>query len=191
MTEEELRAEHDRIYREAWAVVNPLMELHDRPRPPELTSEQEQELRRGIGLFGRVVQMNPRNWAAIWATGKAFQRLGQFEDALACFSRAHHINPGHPDVSREAAIAAMELARPGEAIPFCLRAIDANPNDPGLLANLALATLFTGDAKGAARLSSEALQRAPNDEITRRILELCREVIAGTRACPGHARDIT
>ena len=151
----------------------------------------ERQLRRGIALLDRVVEMNTRNWAAMWLTGKAFQRLGHSENALRSFSSAHAINPTNPDVSREAAIAAMELGRPEEAIPFCERAIEAKPNDPGLHSNLALATLFAGDVKRAALLADDALRRDPNDNTTRRIVDACRDVLAGKMACPRHVRDFT
>lgn len=182
-------SEHDRLYREASSVIFPLIEFHGKP-VAKLSAEHERELRRCIALFDRVVQINPRNWAAMWLVGKGYQRLRDFENALKWFAQSHEINPNHPDVSREAAIAAMQLSRPEEAIRFCERAIEANPNDPGLRANLALATLFAGDAKAAALLAADALRRDPNDEITRRIADVCRDVITGKRACPHHVRDL-
>lgn len=189
MTQEELRNEHNRLYKEASSAVYPLIEIHGKP-VPNLGADQERELRRGLALFDRVLQINPRNWAAMWLVGKGFQRLRKFEQAFLWFAHAHEVNPTHPDVSREAAIAAMELGRPEEAIPFCERAIEAQPNDPGLRANLALATLFAGDARRAASLAADALRRDSSDGITRRIADVCREVIDGRRSCPRHVRDL-
>lgn len=189
MTKDELRAEHDRLYREASSALYPLVEFHGKPIP-ELAAEQEGALRRGLTLFDRVLRINPRNWPAMWLMGKGFQRLGDFENALRWFAQAHEINPTHPDVLREAAIAAMELGRPNEAVPFCERAIEAKPNDPGLRANLALATLFCGDAARAESLAAEALRRDPDDNITRRIADVCRDVLLGKRPCPHHVRDL-
>jgi hypothetical protein len=36
----------------------------------------------------------------------------------------------------------------------------------------------------------DALSRDPSDEITKRIVELCEEVVAGKRTCPRHQREI-
>lgn len=189
MAEDELRAEHDRLYKEATAAVYPLIEIHGRPAP-KLNPTQEGQLRRGIGLFEQVLRINAGNWAAMWLAGKAHQRLRDFENALRCFSRSHATNPTHPDVAREAAIAAMELGRPAEAKRYCERALEAKPDDPGLIANLALATLFSGDAARARIISGDALQRDPKDQISYRILQVCEDVLAGGRACPHHVRDI-
>jgi tetratricopeptide (TPR) repeat protein len=189
MTHEDAESEHNRLYREALAAVRPLIEVHGRP-VQKPTAAQQSELRRGIGLFDRVLHINPRNWAAIWLVGKAYQRLREFDHALDWFSRAHNINPSQPDVSREAAIAAMELGRPLDAIPFCESAIKAKPSDPGLYANLALAILFSGDANRAEMIVRDALHRDPADKITLHIAEVCRAVLAGERACPRHARDM-
>jgi Flp pilus assembly protein TadD len=190
MTNENPESEHNRLYREASSVVFPLIEIHGKPQP-KLTSFQRSELQRGVGLFDQVLIINPRNWAAMWLVGKAYQRLQEFDQALEWFSRAHSVNPVQPDVSREAALAAMELGRPSEAIAFCKKAIEFKPSDPGLLANLALATLLSGDVKGADTIVQDALRRDPSDQITRRLADVCRAVLAGERPCPHHIRDIT
>ena len=182
MTQDELRAEHDRLYKEASSAVYPLIEIHGKPAP-KLAAEQEGELRRGLALFDRVLQINPRNWAAMWLVGKGFQRLRDFESALRWFTHAHEINPTHPDVSREAAIAAMELGRPEEAIPFCERAIEAKPTDPGLRANLALATLFAGDAKRAASPTCVGRSLAVSDRV-HATSETSPEVAPPREPCP-------
>jgi tetratricopeptide (TPR) repeat protein len=125
-------------------------------------------------MFDRVLQINPQNWNATWLVGKAHHRLREFDPALDWFCRAQRIVRPNADVLREAAITAMELGRPAEAISFCLAAIEAKPDDPGLRSNLALATLFSGNAAEAASLAG-----------------VCREVLEGKRACLAHVRDIT
>lgn len=189
MTQQDLRVEHDRLYKQASATVYPLIEIHGKP-VPKLTAEQERELLHGIQIYDRVIEINPQNWPAMFMVGKAYQRLKDFEKALRWFSRAHEIHPEQPDVAREASIAAMEAGRPAEAIPLCQKAIQSKPNDPGLRANLALAFLFTGDVEKASSVAEEAMRQDANDEITRRIVDVCQEVRAGRRPCPHHARDL-
>ena len=187
--QDELRSEHDNLHKEALAIVFPLLAMHGKP-VEKLTAANESDLRRGISMFDRVLQINPRSWQAMWLVGKAYQRLREFAPALEWFSRAHGIAPANADVSREAAITAMELGRPADAIPFCLQAIEAKPDDPGLRANLALAKLFSGNAAEAARLAQDALRRDPSDPITRYIVDVCQEVLVGQRPCPAHIRDM-
>ena len=103
---------------------------------------------------------------------------------------AHRVNPDHEDVAREAAIAAMEAGRPDEAISYCERAIQSNPEEPGLRSNLALALLFSGRPRDARAVATDALRRDPDDPITTQIGVFIDEVLAGTRPCPKHVRDL-
>jgi Flp pilus assembly protein TadD len=185
----EEETEHDRLYKEAIALLRPLIEIHGR-KNPKLDAAARDELQRGIDLLNQVVSINPQNWAAMWFEGKAHHRLGNIELAYSFFSRAHGVKPDQPDVAREAAIAAMDLRRPSDAIIFCERAIEAKPQDPGLRANLALALLFNGHAEKARIIAEDALGRNPSDPITIRIVKVCEEVCAGKRDCPQHVRDM-
>jgi tetratricopeptide (TPR) repeat protein len=126
----------------------------------------------------------------MWLLGKVYQRLDDCEAAFAWFSRAHRIKPDQPDAAREASIAAMDLGRPEEAIPFCESAIKAKPDDPGLRANLALAYLFSGKPGEARTLSQEALARDPADSITAQLVGIIEEVLSGKRPCPHHVKDL-
>jgi len=119
----------------------------------------------------------------MWVLGKVYQRLDDDDRGLQWFSRAHRVNPDQPDVAREAAIAAMELGRPAEAIPYCERAIESSPDDPDLRANLALALLFSGKPADARTVARVALQQDPADPITGQIVQVIEEVLDGQRTC--------
>ncbi len=182
-------ARHDDLYRQACRLIDGLLLLDNRPpTPPD--AAQRQRLDDAVPLFEEVVRINPGNWAAMWLLGKVYQRLEEFETSLAWFARAHRVNPDQPDVAREASIAAMEVGRPEEAIPFCERAIEANADDPGLRANLALALLFSDRPREAQAIAREALSRDPADAITAQLVRIIDEVVNGTRPCPHHARDL-
>ncbi len=181
--------EHDRLFREASGLVYPLIEIHGR-ESLEFNSDARDKMRRGIELLDQVLQINPHSWPAMWLLGKCYQRRREYEAALDFFTRAHAIKSDQPDVAREAAIAAMELRRPLDAVGFCERAIAANPDDPGLRANLALALLFSGQVDKAQDVADDACTRNPADEITARIAIVCRQVRSGTRACPRHVSDL-
>lgn len=181
--------EHDRLFKTASALIWPLISIHGRGEV-KIGAKESSELKRGMELLDRVLELNPRNWSAMWIRGKVYQRLAEFNRAFEWFERADQANPGHADVLREASIAAMEMGEPAKAIPFCQRAIEAKPEDPGLRANLALALLFSGSAQEALDAASEASTRDPGDKITRRIVALCKSVISGKRPCPRHQREI-
>jgi tetratricopeptide (TPR) repeat protein len=137
-----------------------------------------------------VVRINPGNWAAMWLLGKIYQRFDDYPSALGWFARAHRVNLDHPDVAREASIAAMESGRPREAVAFCERAIEANPDDPGLRANRALALLFSDRPADAQAAVAEAMRRDPDDEVTALVARTIDEVLSGERPCPHHIRDL-
>ena len=113
---------HDRLYKEACALIDGLILLDDRPAS-ELTAADMQRLDRAISLFEEVVRINGANWPAMWLLGKVHQRLGRYARGLDWFAAAHRVNPAHPDVAREASIAAMDAGRPELAVEFCERAV--------------------------------------------------------------------
>lgn len=180
---------HRDLYQKGCDLIQGLILLDDRP-PAPMDAPNRQRLQDAIAAFEEVVQINPANWNAMWLLGKIYQRLGDFIQALDWFARAHRVNPEQPDVAREAAIAAMESGQPAAAIPFCERAIEAQPEDAGLRANLALALLFSGRPRDAHAVAADALARDPADGITQQIVGIINEVLAGTRACPRHVRDL-
>ncbi len=180
---------HDDLYRQANALIEGLILIHGEASK-KLNSASRERLEAAVALFGEVVEINPGNWASMWLLGKVHQRLGDYEHAFQWFSRAHRVNPDHPDVAREAAIAAMEVGRPEEAVPFSQRAIEVKPDDAGLRANLALALLFSDKPREAQAVAREALCRDPADEITDRIVRIIDEVLSGARRCPHHIRDL-
>src|SRR5262245_48097738 len=180
---------HNQLYREACALIDGLLVLHDR-EPSELDERGRERLLQADGLFQEVLQIKPDNWPAMWLLGKIHQRLGDSETSLIWFTRAHELNPAQPDVAREASLAAMDLSRADEAIRFCERAIQADPEDSGLRANLALALLLAGRPEDALKEGKEALVRDPADTITTRLVEIIQEVCQGSRPCPRHVRDL-
>lgn len=182
-------SEHDRCYKQAIELMQGEMILHDRSTAALGQSDRKQ-VGNAIPLLKRVIELNPQNWSAMWVLGKAHQRLGEFDVSFGWFARSHAIKPDHPDVAREATIAALEAGRPQDAIPFARRAIESSPDDAGLRANLALALLFSGAPGQADEVAREALAGNPSDEITKRIVSLIEDVVSGKWKCPRHVREI-
>ena len=125
----------------------------------------------------------------MWAIGKVYQRLGDQDAALEWFTRAHAINPSHPDVAREAGIAALDLGRVEEALAFCLAAVASHPDDPGLVCNLALAHCLAGQDTDALRCVAEAADRDPSDTMTATVNHFISQVAAGKTPRPRTLQD--
>ena len=183
------RDRHSHAYQEACQLIQGLILLDGRP-PAVLDAPARDRLSRALALFAEVVQINPQNWPAMWQLGKIHQRLGDRERCLQWFARAHLVRPDQPDVAREASIAAMELGRVDEAVRYCERALQAQPADPGLLANLGLALLLTGRPTDAHAKLLLAQRFGPSDAITANLLRIVREVVAGSRSCPRTIADL-
>jgi hypothetical protein len=183
------RDRQDALYKQATELVEGLLMGGSGSGQP-LDAAERGRLTRAISLLEQVVEINPGNWAAMWVVGKAYQRLEDHKTAVCWFTRAHRLNPDQPDVAREASISAMEEGRPEEAIAFCERALEASPDDAGLHSNLALALLFSNRPVEAKAVAAASLARDPSDTITKRIVSVIDDVIAGKRPCPRHSRDI-
>src|SRR5580765_7008207 len=75
---EQQRAEHNRAFEEASALVKDEIPLHERPAMPGPGWWLRRKLKRAISLFESVLALNPDNWSAMWLVGKVHQRLGDF-----------------------------------------------------------------------------------------------------------------
>jgi hypothetical protein len=157
-----------------------------------LNQDQLDSLEKAIHLLNSVVRTSPSNWEAMFSLGKAYEALGEKHCQLRFdwFSRAYRVNPDHPDLAREAGIAAMVAGRPEEAEVFCRRAVELKPDDPGLRANLALSLLFLRKLDEAQFEARDALRQNPADEITKDICGIIDEVMSGLRPSPHHIRDL-
>ena len=173
---------HDRLYKQASNLIEGLILYHNE-EPAPLDDAGRKRLHEAALLFGEVLNIDPQNWPALWLLGKIHQRLADHNTALQYFNfiRAHEINPAHPDVTREASIAAMDSGNP-EAVGLAQAAVAINPTNAGLRANLALALLFSQRPAEALAVAETALRASIVAEI--------QEVLAGQRACPRHIREL-
>jgi hypothetical protein len=178
---------HDEYYKRAIEQLKFAMTLVP---PIRLSLLQKWRIRRGLGAMRKALAIRPDNWAALWTMGKALQVTGKNAEAMDVFSRSHSINPQHPDIAREASISAMECSRFDRARSFAEAAVQLRPEDPGLMANLVLVLLLAQDARAAKSQIERAFAADPKDRITRAIRQIVDEVIAGSRPCPRHTREL-
>ena len=78
----------------------------------------------------------------------------------------------------------LALGKGEEAVKVAEHAVSLKPDDAGLEANLALALLVAGRVDDALATAQSALDRSPNDEITKTLLGVIKDVKDGKRDRP-------
>jgi tetratricopeptide (TPR) repeat protein len=182
MTPEQID-EHNLIFKEASQLVKEEVIVAGRPPASGLDRSGRVKLERAIHLFARVLELNSRNWSAMWLVGKAYQRLGNYSAALTSFVRASEVNRGQPDVLREASICAMYMGLSEEAISYADSALRCQPSNNGLLANLALALLLAGRLDEAKTAIDKAMTSGA-DAISQTVGSMVDHFIANERTPP-------
>lgn len=171
MTEQE-RVRHDQLYEEGCRLAKGHILVGDYGVPPPLGWFARRGLERAIRRLRAALELAPDNWSALWMTGKIHQRLDRQPEALECLARAFDLNPSHPAIAREAGIIACDLGDAPSAVRFCRAAVQNEPSDGGLLSNLALALLISGDFAAAQSTVNAALARSPDDATIRTVHQL-------------------
>jgi Flp pilus assembly protein TadD len=122
--------------------------------------------------------------------GKAFQSLGETEQALTAFLNAHECAPEELIVALEAGLSAGRLGRHDEAVRVMESAARHHPDDSRLPFNLGLSYLFLGDFARAREAIDPAIELEPQRDVNRRLLALLIEVESGTRPCPKNEAEV-
>lgn len=182
--------DHDRIYEEGCKFISPYMQLHGVDAKPADADKAREELSRGVFLLQKVVEFNSDNWAAYWVMGKGFQALKQSENACDAFGKSFAIQKDNPDIAREYMLECMNLGRASEAIDAAKHGVSLNPNDAGLIANLAIAYLVGGRIDDSITTIEKSLKLAPDDKISQNVKTIILEVRDGKRPQPKSARDL-
>jgi len=184
---------HNELYRKGCQLTEGelLVARDDKgPRRGPLGPLARQRLVEAIRCLTMALEIAPSQWQTLWVLGKIHQRLDDHVRALSCFGRAHEINPAQPEVAREASIAAGHLGMASDAVRYSKIAVALRPNDPGLVANLAVAFLISGKVDLAQAAAAEAYSRAPNDPVTRYTKGVTDQVAAGKRAIPSTTLEL-
>ncbi len=182
--------EHNRLHQEGFALISSYMLIIDRESKPADSQEAQEELRRGIELLNQAIVINPANWSAYWLIGKAHQAMGNSTAAVEAFGKSYGLQKGNADVAREYMFECLNLGETNKAIGAARHAVRLNPDDPGLVANLALALFIGGQLDEAAGTVIEALKMRPGDEITQNLKQMIDDVRAGLRSQPSKLSDL-
>jgi Flp pilus assembly protein TadD len=180
--------EHNTSYKLGVGLIKPHMLVVG--KMPTITKQGSKNVLRGIEYLRAVTVFNSSNWNAFWVIGKGYQALGEYKEAYQAFKKACEIDDSNPNVAREYAESCMRLGYGPEAVTVAMAAIEANPQDAGLHANLALAYLISGENSFAQNSIQYALQMDSADPISRRVEKVINEVIDGKKAQPKTLSDL-
>lgn len=187
-TEAEI-SRHNSLYEKGWELTKGRFYFHREGITGRPGWWARRKLLEALRCFQQALEINTENWSSMWALGKIYQRLGEHEISLHWFSKAHKINPAQPDVAREAGLAALDCGESSLAIQLCSSAVHSNPDDIGLIANLALAYMLHGDDADAVACARRAVALDPEDEVSRNAMKYVQEVADGQRARPHRLSD--
>ena len=184
-------ARHDELVDEAWALEKGQTFLHGSGPSGKPGMFARRRLQKAIKCFQEALEINPEGWESMWALGKIYQRFGKEAETLFWFKKAIALAPDQPDVARETGLAAFAVGDTELGFKCCQIALDARPDDPGLMANMALAHLLGGDLATADGWVSKSLELAPDDRISEFLSGVIREVVEGTRPRPASVHEVT
>ncbi|HEU4758515.1 MAG TPA: hypothetical protein VFT91_00905 [Dehalococcoidia bacterium] len=173
---------HDELYREGTKLLRPYLPLGDGITPGQPVDLEDIE--RGRRLLGRVLEMDPNNWAALWFLGMGCRVAGYKDQAYEAFARAFALKPDHVDVGRELVLQCCINGRGQEAVEVSRRVLALKPEDGGLMSNHALALLLAGDVGRARFFAAKAEVAAPDNRAAHGVAQVIEDVIAGKMPRP-------
>ena len=179
-----------KLYEKACALTKGELILHENQGRKRPSFWVKLKLKRAVKLFEQVLQLAPTNWSSMWILGKTFQRLGDERAAFDWFVKAWDQTPRNSDVAREAALSAMHLGLARHAIEYCEEALKLEPNEPGLICNLALALIHDGKPVEALVKAKLALDRDANDSVSKSVFQLAQHLAQTNSPCPRNSAEI-
>lgn len=177
---------HDEYFEKGSSLIKPFMQLHGK----DVKQADKELIGEGISYLNAVTQINNRNWAAYWIKGKAFQALGDSNNAYLEFKKSFSIEKENPNVARELMIECLRLGKASEGVEVALHAQGISPTDSGLNANVGLAYLIKGDLDNAIKYTKEAIRLDESDKINRNLLRMIENVKSGKRPQPMKYDDL-
>ena len=172
------------LYKESLSVIQPYMIIVGRKAKSVSSPADRARLENGVSLMLQAIDIFPGSWPGWWIIGKAYQALGDHLQAAGAFGKAYSINSTNPDVCRESMFEYLKLGKGAEAVEAAKTAVSRNPDDAGLIANLALALLIGGDVGEAREVCEAAYRMSPDDKVTRNLRKWIKEVQNGKKVRP-------
>jgi Flp pilus assembly protein TadD len=175
---------HNALMQGASDLLLPYLQFSDHPAKDSTTPEGRAAVLRACEMFERVIEINPENWNAMWCLGMGRNVLNQSEAAYNAFANAYRLYNQNPDVGRELMLVCMTLGKGEEALRVSKQVLSLRPDDPGILANHALALLMNSRVPDALAAITCALQLDPDDPASQNVYRVVRECQTGQRSLP-------
>jgi tetratricopeptide (TPR) repeat protein len=188
LTEEQIK-QHNDLYAQANELMKGLLILDGIPEK-SLGFFQKRQLRKAMGLHQQVLELNPVNWPSMFAIGKAFQSLGELENALSWFTKAHECVPDNPSIAKEVGYAAGRLGKHDIAVRVMEAVVKQHPNNAGLQINFGLSCLMAGKLADACIAFERTVELEPQRAVNKKLLAFTRDVESGKRPCPKNEAEI-
>jgi tetratricopeptide (TPR) repeat protein len=179
------------FYERGKELVNPYILLVDVPHENPNTEQGRRDISQGIEYLQIVTKLHPEHWPTYWYLGKVFEALRDAKRAYENFKKAYEIKPDEVVVCRELMNSCLELGKAGEGVSVAQAAVQLEPKDAGLWANLGLALLLDAQLPRAKQATEKALELDPSDSITRSLLRMISLVQSGRRPQPRKMSDLT
>ena len=136
----------------------------------------KKEIRQAIGLYDEVLARIPDHWTTLFFRGKAYQALGEHENAYKSLKSAFIQHKDHKDVLNEYAIEAMELGYFEEALTELKKGQQKFKDDIGVRGNYALALLMNGRVDASLEALFRIKETWPDDPITKKMIALVKNI---------------
>jgi tetratricopeptide (TPR) repeat protein len=182
-------AAYNEAYRRGISLMETYLLL---PRGNVASNPQAQtDLRAAIKALDVAIALDPGSSSAWWSRGKAAQLLGDHEHAYESFHGSYKIDEGkNPDSGVQLVLECLETGRGGEAVHVAEIIVQSQPENAGMLANLALAYLINGQIDEAVRTVSTARALDPEDEAIASAKRRIDDVKSGRFPKPHHIAEI-
>jgi Flp pilus assembly protein TadD len=184
LPDEETIQLHNTLMQGASDLLFPYLEFPERSAKDSTTPEGRAAVERACAMLKRVIQINPENWNAMWLLGMGFNVIGQPHEAYEAFAAAYRVQKDNPEVGRQLVLACLTLGKGPEATLISEEIIERWPNDPGLLANYALALLISDRLVEAHATINRSLQLDPDDPVSHNVLRMVTRVQTGQMLRP-------
>lgn len=162
----------EQTFNQGVKLIQPYMALTDKAAAVDARSAAGQkDLRDGIALLTRVTEHNPKNFAAFWFIGKAWQAQKDHPKAYAAFKQSLALKPANTGIPREFVREAICVGATGEAVTAATEVVAAHPADVALQTHLGLALLADHQVPKAKAAIDRALALAPNDPFAQGLAE--------------------
>lgn len=156
-----------------------------------VTGKDAETVAGAVEMLDKVIAEAPDFWKAHLCHGKGQIALGNHELAYQSLRRAYDLEKGIESIPRELAGVCLQLGKFDEAVGVAEQAVTLEPDDAGLIGNLALAYLLAGRIAEAKKSIAAAIEIDRSDKINEYLGQLITEVADGKRSQPNSMADLS